>query len=540
MVFKSLVARRPHYVLDSAILSVVTLAVLFYCYEFEVFPGDSKPHAIEFDELLLVSAIFCGGLVICAFRWVVEERRKLGYFDTGRGIYGRTFRDALGVGDALFNRPDTAAIAQLHKRQWVITSSKLVAQSFGFKSIALAPGLFLHYEPSLGIARDPTGTRVILGNAFGRPGVQGDAHYLTGRFVQIDYPWLSLDAMGLLGVYYFEQPGEVICSSSAALIADLTRQPIDDVPLNWNRGMNWDPLPIGRMPGLKKLYCDQVFNLRDRTVARRSRGLQRGLSEEQAGDALAQYFVDLMPEIARRYSRLYLALTGGFDSRVLMSALVAGEVQFEAVTWTFDDHSRRDAAVAKRICGRYGIAHHEIEAAGTDTFARAVYKRHTAGCVDDADAHHLVPGDCYRMFKEGDAILLGDGFEIGQRYYEQKFGHAFDAGVLTAEAIAKELGEKRSIRVCAALNAWLAYRESNPIVNMDLIDTFYLDQRLGGWQAAICQGQDCVAPDFIAPANSWTCIELLMAASPERRASRAIQRHAMEILAPGISRIPSA
>jgi hypothetical protein len=430
--------------------------------------------------------------------------------------------------------------AQLHKRQWIITARAGIPQSYGFKSISLAPGLFLHYEPSLRVEADPTKKYIILGNPFGNIAGQKDAHYTAGRLVLIDLPWLSLNAAGLLGVYYLERPQEVICSSSVALISEITGQPSDTTALNWKRGINWDVLPNGPIPGLKKLYCDQALNLEIFSVAQRPRCLRHDLSEASAGDALVQYFADLMPDIGRRFPRIYLALTGGRDSRTLMSALLATGVQCEAFTWTFDAHSRQDAAIAKVICAKYGIVHHQIDAAGTNLLALKTYRRHTSGRIDDADTHHLVPGNYYRMFGRDDLILLGDGFEIGRRFYAQKFRRSpAPSDKLNDEIVALAFGEDKSERIRASLKAWLSYRETNPIFNMDLIDLFYLDQRLGGWQASICQGRDCLVPDFFEPANSWTCVDLLMATSPERRAAGVIQSYAMEKLVPGISKVGS-
>lgn len=72
---KSLAGRRSPRFFDGAALTIVTLAALFYCYDVEVFPTDSKPHTLELDELLLVSTIFCGGLFLCALRRLAEQRR---------------------------------------------------------------------------------------------------------------------------------------------------------------------------------------------------------------------------------------------------------------------------------------------------------------------------------------------------------------------------------------------------------------------------------------------------------------------------------
>lgn len=78
-------ARGPARISDGAVLTIVTLAALFYCYEFsyevEVLPNDSKPYKLELDELLLaldelllVSTIFCGGLFIFALRRLPEQQ----------------------------------------------------------------------------------------------------------------------------------------------------------------------------------------------------------------------------------------------------------------------------------------------------------------------------------------------------------------------------------------------------------------------------------------------------------------------------------
>lgn len=74
---KSLIAPRRARIFDGAVLIIVTLAALFYCYGVEVFPDDSKPHTLEADELLLVSNILFGGLFVCALRWLIEQQRGI-------------------------------------------------------------------------------------------------------------------------------------------------------------------------------------------------------------------------------------------------------------------------------------------------------------------------------------------------------------------------------------------------------------------------------------------------------------------------------
>jgi hypothetical protein len=73
---KSFLARRVARSLDGALVTILTVAAIFYCYEFEVLPADSKPHTLELDELLLVSTFFFGGLLLCALRRLVQRESE--------------------------------------------------------------------------------------------------------------------------------------------------------------------------------------------------------------------------------------------------------------------------------------------------------------------------------------------------------------------------------------------------------------------------------------------------------------------------------
>ena len=115
---RSFMTRHRVRIFDGAVLVILTLAALFYCYEVDVFanaPGEGpKPHTLELDEVLLVAAIFCGGLVIFALRRLAEQKREtrrriaaeqevrtLAFHDVLTGLPNRRqFDDALRVAAA--------------------------------------------------------------------------------------------------------------------------------------------------------------------------------------------------------------------------------------------------------------------------------------------------------------------------------------------------------------------------------------------------------------------------------------------------------
>ena len=92
-------------IFDGGVLIMLTLMALFFCFEVDVFanePGESvKTETFELDEVLLVSAIFCAGLVIFALRRLAEQKRE-----TGRRIEAERESRTLAFHDPLTGLPN--------------------------------------------------------------------------------------------------------------------------------------------------------------------------------------------------------------------------------------------------------------------------------------------------------------------------------------------------------------------------------------------------------------------------------------------------
>jgi diguanylate cyclase (GGDEF)-like protein len=102
---RSFMTRHKVRIFDGAVLVIITLTALFYCFEVDVFanePGEGlKANTLELDEVLLVSAIFCGGLVIFALRRLAEQKRE-----TARRIAAEQEIRTLAFHDALTGLPN--------------------------------------------------------------------------------------------------------------------------------------------------------------------------------------------------------------------------------------------------------------------------------------------------------------------------------------------------------------------------------------------------------------------------------------------------
>jgi hypothetical protein len=424
---------------------------------------------------------------------------------------------------------------KVHRRQWIITRDEappIVDPEF--RTTELGGGCFLHYEASLPVrhiqgADDQT---IVLGILLGDNADRG-----CGRFVAIRYPWLSLDATGTLGVVFFKQPSSVICSSSIALIHEACGLIPSGRELRRDEGINWDPLPATRVPGLRKMFCDQELDLRTGRVA--TRPIPYAPSDSEGASALvetmASYLSETVHELASLGRPLFLALTAGRDSRTLLSALLHAKVPFEAFTLCRDSRGTSDAKVAADLCQKFGVRHRSLTPSAKRHIANLEkLKRHTGGAEGDA-AQEDVLGDYYRDFPTDAIVLHGGVFELGRRYYENRFVSVnFANSRVAAKGIADAFGEKAK-HVAAPLRTWHRYRQAHPIERMDFLDMFYLDQRRGGWGASNQQAQDAFGPDQVIIANSWRAIELLMSPPRTLRTSAAIQMGAAELLTPGIA-----
>lgn len=400
----------------------------------------------------------------------------------------------------------TETVPTLHRRQFLIAK---VARD-GWTAHDLPDGFILSFDPALPVS------------------VQGDEITLgirtkqsAGRYATIRWPYISTDAAALLAIYF----NETAISSSQSLIGSSPSPAVKKTRLNYF------PVPGSRYRDTRCLLRDQRLNIVTREVEYLPRPITPLADFDTARDALASSLVAAAKELASRSERVLLGMTAGLDSRTVLAALLAANVKVETVTQIFDGMDRTDLDVARAISAQVGIPHHAIDPQPFDDRKLEVWQEHTGQSFNDLDMHWF-PLGLWRFLRPGDLFLKGGCFEVGRRFYQADVPLTFETA--TGSRIIEALGASHGADV---LDEWLSWRRTHSN-GLDLVDSLYMDQRLGGWRASTEQAKDALTGEFLHLANNADVYNALLTPTPEQRQQGTLQLETMRRLEPALLKIP--
>lgn len=399
---------------------------------------------------------------------------------------------------------------ELHRRQFLISRSEAPS---GWHSVPLKDGWFLFHHPEALVEKRDNyytiGTRL--------PG-EG------GRFAHLEWPYLTVDVGGLMGVFY-DQKHECASSSLALLSKNHTGVSVAPLPRNL---INW--FPDGPLPGVKRLLRDQRLHLPTMSPEWFDRKITPLGSDLEARKALAEALTESTLAIPSD-KRLFLALTGGKDSRTLAATLLAADIRFETYTQVYPGIARSDVKIAKAISKHIGVRHHLITPDGYNQDILKAWENHTCRAVHDAD-NTFFPSGQYNFALSDVVLVRGGCFEVGRRFYSERL-NSLDFTNVTGQDIVDRF-QSASDKV-AGLDEWLEWRRKHDC-GLDLIDSFYLDQRMGGWVSAIEQGLDMLPSISLHPVNNLNSYRALMTPAIDDRTSEKLQIETIRELAPNLLR----
>lgn len=313
----------------------------------------------------------------------------------------------------------------LHDRQFIISHSQRCRQ--GWQSVVLANGLYLSHCPKLSVACNKTRSVLLLGDAWQvLPDEPSPADIVgsmdtnlsmeevfrleqswCGRYILIYGNQLLLDNCGMLGVFYTEKT----ISSSISLLCETEGRPVVLPPIRFGQSPNFIPGPLTTYEGVLRLLPSQILNIANRQVAFRPLmpfGVTKYESERHRIDAFISMYTTSLRNMQARFPgrQIWLALTGGVDSRVVMSLLEASGVGYKTFTAWHERISEGDKDIPPYLAETLGKEHRFLQRRELSQQRYDEYTAHTAGYATDQDRNFWAYGQYPQLLDEGLEVII--------------------------------------------------------------------------------------------------------------------------------------
>ncbi len=357
----------------------------------------------------------------------------------------------------------------------------------------------------------------------------------AGRWILIADGRVQLDAAGTLGCYYRRVGSELWLSSSPELLREL--EPalgLPSVELVHETGMDSVPPPGSGIDGVSRLLPSQTIGF-DGSIRRRP--LLPPVEDASYEDRLASLEGRLRTAVlglAARGGPIALPLSGGRDSRLVLSAAVAEGIRVEPYTLAYPNMPRADLELPPRLCAAVGYDHRLVLPEALDEDRLRLFDRHTALHTIDIDREFFARRQLDAV--AGAALDLGGGvFETGRCYYHGGIPVELPATPAeTAAAIQAVLPTGRY----EALEGWARWIHETQTPDLDWRDRLYIEQRVAGWLSAVSLGLDLAGVQRVHVASCGAYLAETLALPADVRRLGFHHDHLIERLAPALGRFP--
>ena len=362
----------------------------------------------------------------------------------------------------------------------------------------------------------------------------------SGRWILVTGAKLSMDASGLLGAFYrTAQAGGTWISSSAAVLASLPGTPAckpDSRRLRHGFGIEWFTPPLSGYVGIRRLLPSQQMDIRTGDIS--PKRLMPAIDGSQAyPELLAKLQSILMTGVSnarRDGGGLWIQLTAGLDSRLLLAAMVASGETGKAVTLDHRWISQADLDLPPKLAAAAGLPHTLVRRGRFSTRLAREYDEHTGLHHPEADREFYARQQ-FNWVRKDDVVLRGGCFHLARCHYWDLFakGERPDKA-----AFASAFVESEESSGVAGLCEWFDWTTRNPEAGLDWRDRLYLEQRLGGWLSSDEQALDLCGFESHNPINSAEALSLLLSIPLEIRRSGEHHAHLIDRMAPQLMEFP--
>ncbi len=369
---------------------------------------------------------------------------------------------------------------------------------------------------------------------------------------------LITDRLGSLHVYMATVDSCLVVSTSSMVVAALAKPAWDPVGCRefLSTGSIYEKRTL--FQGIEKLPPASVFRFQDGRLKSQAKYWDVGSAMYDAapfrGDVpgLADALEEVVTTVGRNFDRPVMDLTGGFDSRAILGAVLRSGQSFETVVNGVDDLP--DVLVANRIAAEFGLNHRQ-QKSHLDTPRPIWEAAKDALAFTDGEYEVLFYNrvlDVHsRLAAEFDISLNGSNGEVAKGYWWELLfpfigwkGHFNDrrvaAGRFAFEGempglLAHRFDDHLADHFACIIHRANAGLERHP--NTAKLDNVYLTLRMQRWQGRIAS----------ATSRVWSCtspfmwrrpMEMALSAPPSMRVRHRMTRRLIEYLDPKLAAIP--
>ncbi|WP_421655575.1 hypothetical protein [Leptothermofonsia sp. ETS-13] len=364
----------------------------------------------------------------------------------------------------------------------------------------------------------------------------------AGRWVLVGQGQVHMDASGLLGCFYGFLGDQLWVSSSPALLVPILHphtSPIADPRcLQYEVGISWYTPPRSRFEGMQRLLASQILDLNIHSVQPRplmppidpSRGYEETL------DWVQQSLVTTLKRLADVESQLWLGLTAGYDSRLMLALCHYAGIQVQPFTRVAARMSVADRVLPPKLAHACGYKHHFFHGAPRQPERKQLVVDHTAGHISDGDAEPFLKG-----VRDGISGIFfgGHGFAIASGFASlRRLPATIEEAATTAKQIAQLFQEPSGSTATAGLQAWLEWVLNYPQAHLDWRDRFFIEQRQAGWLSSKEQLYDLNQLERFPILNAARNYALLLGLQERDRLGSLVQVELIQRVAPELLQYP--
>ncbi len=355
----------------------------------------------------------------------------------------------------------------------------------------------------------------------------------SGRWLLIWHDEIFMDTCGLLGCYYTESG---ILSSGIHCVNTVLGRKDKDIRIRHKFGLDFYPGPNTGYADIRRLMPSQTYQIPQKKLGKRGlfQNIPEFADEKERIEIFVSEFAILLHNMYKFYDgKITLALTAGYDSRMVMALLEYAGVPYATFTMDHSNISREDVEIPSQLAALTNCEYEFIPRSGKASRKRyKEFDRHCAYMAVDEDRNFYAYGQFDRPEKT--AVIRSGIFECAGAAKVFKNFEKWDLKQYKKRFV--NLRHRKDMS--DSLNNWIAYMKEDE-QSVQYVDRFYWEQRCGCWLSGVEQSLTVIENvDSFQIGNCSRLLSILMGFPSEERGTKEHQYKIIQKACPQLVSVP--